>query len=314
MLRSIARRSRPSRSGGKQPESFHWVLRPSTPRVRARGFFRGDRSWNEQIGHDPVYAVCVERVDGGILIDITTLRILLIVFIATLIRSTFGFGEALVAVPLLAFCIPLEVAAPLAVLVSITIAGIVVVQDWKKIHLLSTGWLVLSSLFGIPLGLLLLTSNHQRAARAALGAIIVMFSAYSLIGRTPLELKRDSRGWLLVCGFCAGVLGGAYGMNGPPLVVYGTLRRWSAQHFRATLQGYFLPASIIGMSGYWLAGLWTSAVTHYYLLSLPVTVPAVFLGRVINHRMQGEAFLKYVYMGLAGVGAILLVQAITGKL
>jgi len=41
----------------------------------------------------------------------------LIVFIATLIRSAFGFGEALVAVPLLALCIPLEVAAPLAVLV-----------------------------------------------------------------------------------------------------------------------------------------------------------------------------------------------------
>ena len=56
-------------------------------------------------------------------IDVATAGILLIVFIATLIRSTFGFGEALVAVPLLAFFIPLEVAAPLAVLVSITIAG-----------------------------------------------------------------------------------------------------------------------------------------------------------------------------------------------
>ena len=58
----------------------------------------------------------------------------------------------------------------------------------------------------------------------------------------------------MACGFCAGVLGGAYGMNGPPLVIYGAMRRWSAQHFRATLQGYFLPASIIGMGGYWLAG------------------------------------------------------------
>ena len=183
--------------------------------------------------------------------------VLFIVFIATLIRSAFGFGEALVAVPLLAFFIPLDVAAPLAVLVSITIAGIVVVQDWKKIHLRSAGWLVLSTLFGIPLGLLLLTSSHQRAVKAALGMIIMAFSIYSLIGRTPLELKRDNRGWLFVCGFCAGVLGGAYGMNGPPLAVYGAMRRWSAQHFRATLQGYFLPASIIGMSGYWLAGLWT---------------------------------------------------------
>jgi uncharacterized membrane protein YfcA len=251
-------------------------------------------------------------------IDLTTLQVVCIVFIATLIRSAFGFGEALVAVPLLAFYIPLEQAAPLAVLVSITIAAIVVVQDWKKIHLRSTAWLVLSTLAGIPLGLRLLTSSHQSAVKAALGAIIIVFSVYSsiglMLGREPLELQHDSRRWLLACGFLAGVLGGAYGMNGPPLVVYGTMRRWSAQHFRATLQGYFLPASIIGMIGYWLAGLWVPAVTHYYLVSLPVTLLGVVIGRVINHRMQGETFLKYIYFGLAGIGVLLLVQAVAGRL
>jgi len=238
---------------------------------------------------------------------------LFILFVAALIRSALGFGEALVAVPLLAFCLPLKVAAPLAVLVSITIASIVIVQDWKKIHLHSTGWLVLSTLFGIPMGLLFLTSSHPRAVKAALALIIMAFAAYSLAGRTP-KLRRDSRGWLLLFGFCAGVLGGAYGMNGPPLAIYGAMRRWSAQRFRATLQAYFLPASIIGMGGYWVAGLWIPAVTHYYLLSLPVTLPAVFLGRIINHRLHGEAFLQYVYVGLAGVGSLLLVQAITGRL
>lgn len=247
-----------------------------------------------------------------ITIDLTTLYVLAIVFIATLIRSAFGFGEALVAVPLLAFWIPLGVAAPLAVLVSITVAGIIVVQDWKKIHLQSAGWLIFSSLFGIPLGLLLLTSSHQRFVKAALGVIIIMFSVYSLVGRTPLELRRESRPWLLVCGFFAGVLGGAYGMNGPPLVVYGTMRRWTAQHFRATLQGYFLPASIIGMGGYWLAGLWTHTVTHYYLLSLPVTLLGVFLGRVLNHRLRGGLFFNYLYLGLTAIGVLLLVQATIG--
>ena len=39
-----------------------------------------------------------------------------VVFLATLVRSALGFGEALVAVPLLALAIPVEVAAPLAVL------------------------------------------------------------------------------------------------------------------------------------------------------------------------------------------------------
>jgi uncharacterized protein len=248
-----------------------------------------------------------------IVIDVTLFYVLCIIFIATVIRSAFGFGEGLVAVPLLAFRIPLPVAAPLAVLVSITVAAIVVVQDWKKIHVRSAGWLVTSSLLGIPLGLLLLTNSHQRGVKAALALIIIAFSLYFLIGRGSLELKEDSRGWLLTSGFLAGVLGGAYGMNGPPLVVYGAMRRWSAQHFRATLQGYFLPASIIGMGGYWVAGLWTSTITRYYLLSLPVTLLGVYLGRVLNHRLRGEAFFKYLYIGLACVGALLLAQAVTGR-
>jgi len=239
----------------------------------------------------------------------TTLHVLIVVFLATLFRSAFGFGEALIAVPLLALFLPLKVAAPLAVLVSITIAAVLVAQDWRKIHVRSAGWLVAASLFGIPVGLLLLTSSHQQAVKIALAIFIMAFSLYSLLGRKPPELKTDSKVWLLGCGFVAGVIGGAYGMNGPPLVIYGAMRRWSAQHFRATLQAYFLPASVIGMSGYWLAGLWVPIVTHYYLLCLPALLPAILLGRVVNHRLQGDTFLKYVYVGLAGIGVVLLAES-----
>src|SRR5579883_2454665 len=79
-----------------------------------------------------------------------------VVFLATLIRSAFGFGEALVAVPLLALLMPVEVAAPVAVLVSITVALIAVIHDWHKIHLRSAGRLVLPTLLGVPLGLVML--------------------------------------------------------------------------------------------------------------------------------------------------------------
>jgi len=228
--------------------------------------------------------------------------------VATLIRSAFGFGEALIAVPLLAFCIPVRVAAPLAVLVSITIAAVVVVQDWRHIHWRSAGWLVLSTLFGLPLGLLLLTYGPEHQIKAGLGALILLFALFCLAGSKRLHLHHDSRGWLLACGFCAGILGGAYGMNGPPLVIYGGLRRWSAQQFRATLQAYFLPASMLGMCGYLSAGLWTRAVTHDYLLCLPAMIPAVFLGRAINHRLPAAAFSRYVYVGLAAIGLALLIQ------
>jgi uncharacterized membrane protein YfcA len=245
--------------------------------------------------------------------EATTAQVVAVIFLATVIRSAFGFGEAMVAVPLLALFIPLKAAAPLAVMVSITVAAIVVAQDWRKVHIRSAGWLVGSSLAGIPIGLSLLAGSHQQAVKTALAVLILLFSGYSLLGRRPPELHSDSRLWLVGCGFCAGVLGGAYGMNGPPLVVYGAMRRWSAQHFRATLQAYFLPASILGLAGFWIAGLWTPPVTRYYLLCLPIVFLAVWLGRIINSRLRGVSFLRYVHVGLIVTATLLLVQSLRLK-
>ena len=102
-------------------------------------------------------------------------------------------------------------------------------------------------------------------------------------------------------------------MNGPPLVIYGSLRRWSPQHFRATLQGYFLPASLAGLWGYQIAGLVTREVGRFYLWSLPCVILATFLGRVVNRRIAGHRFLLYIHAGLIALGAILLLQALTSR-
>ncbi|MEO8341109.1 MAG: sulfite exporter TauE/SafE family protein, partial [Nitrospirota bacterium] len=230
------------------------------------------------------------------------LYVLLVLFIATLVRSALGFGEALIAVPLLALVMPVGIAAPLAVLVSITIAFLILLQDWRLVYMRDAGWLVLSTLLGIPLGLLLLRSASESVVKTILAVTIIAFSAYSLTGRQTRELTDDRFAWFF--GFHAGVLGGAYGMNGPPLAMYGALRRWSPERFRATLQGYFLPASVAGMAGYSFAGLWTPEVNHFYLVALPGVVIATFLGRSLNRRIHPLRFISYVYVGLTAIGVI----------
>lgn len=240
-----------------------------------------------------------------------TLHVVAVLFCATLVRSAFGFGEALIAVPLLALALPVETAAPVAVMVSITVAAIVVAQDWRDVQVPITVWLVLSSMAGIPLGLLLLRTVSEPIVKGALGIIVGAFAAASLLNRGSYELKNDRLVWLF--GVAAGILGGAYGMNGPPLVVYGALRRWSPGHFRATLQGYFLPASVMGMIGYWVAGLWTASVNRYYVVSLPGVLLAIALGRYTARRIEPRRFLVYVHVGLFVIGVVLLLQAVVSS-
>ena len=82
----------------------------------------------------------------------------------------------------------------------------------------------------------------------------------------------------------------------------------SALRFRAIfcLPGYF------GLVGYRATGLWTPSVTRLYLISLPAILPAIFLGRALNRRLHPEAFLRYVYVGLALIACLLFVQAMHG--
>ncbi len=233
-----------------------------------------------------------------------------VLFLATLIRAVFGFGEALIAVPLLALIVPVEVAAPVAALASITVASIVVAQDWRSIHLRSAWRLVVASAFGIPLGLLLLRTVAEPVVKVVLALVILSFALYSLANRRPYALESDRPAWLF--GFAAGVLGGAYGMNGPPLVVYGTLRRWSPEQFRATLQGYFLPGSLMVLFGYGISGLLTRRVGGYYAVSLMPILLAAFLGSFIHRRIHAERFRRYIQIFLVIIGIVLLAQAAHG--
>lgn len=233
------------------------------------------------------------------------------IFIATLIRSSLGFGEALVAVPLLALRLPVSVAAPLAVLVSVATAALIMFQDWRHVQLRGAAGLIAAALPGIPLGIWILASCSEFAVKAVLGVLIIGFSLYSLAGRgNNMHLRDDHKGWLLGCGFISGVLGGAYGMNGPPLAVYGALRRWSPQHFRATLQGYFLIASLTGLIGYAILGIWTTAITRYFILSLPAVFIATFIGRFLNQRLRDSGFFRLVYICLTAIGGLLVAEAV----
>lgn len=249
---------------------------------------------------------------GEIPIESAIPYILLIVFIAIFIRSAIGFGDALFGIPLLALRVPLRQVVPFALMLSVTVACLILAQDWKKVHLRSTSWLLLPMAAGLPLGLLLLTRRHEGPAKIALAVLIIGFAAYSLFARNALVLHSDRRIWLVISGFCGGILGGAFGMSGPPVVIYGSLRRWPPQQFRATLQGYFLPAGLITLAGYWAAGLMVPAVFRDYLYSLPVALVALYLGRVAHHRLSGPAFMRFVYVGLAAIGVMLLVQSAAG--
>jgi len=231
-----------------------------------------------------------------------------VLFLSSLTRAAFGFGDALLAMPLLAMLVGVRTAAPLVALVAGVLAASILISSWRHVRPASAWRLILGGLAGIPLGLWFLRGAHETLMKLALAAGLIAYSAYSLIRPRLPRLKNDNPAFLF--GFAGGILGGAYNTNGPPVVIYGALRRWSPASFRATLQGYFLPSGLLILAGHGAAGLWTTRVLHLFLISLPATLAAVWLGERINRRIPPGRFDRLVNGILLLIGGLLLAQTL----
>ncbi len=240
--------------------------------------------------------------------NIPILPVLAIVFLATLVRSTFGFGDALIGMPLLALVIPVRTAAPVMAFVGPTIAISLLVKEWRHIDSKSTLKLIIFTLAGIPFGLIFLKNTHENIVNSLLAAFIILFSLFSIFRPGLLRLKNDRPAAFF--GIIAGILGGAYNTNGPPVVLYGIMKGWKPESFRATLQGYFLPTGGAILIGHGLAGMWTKAVIKIYIYALPLVFLAILGGTIFSKKIAGEKFYRYVYALLLIIGTVLLIKGI----
>lgn len=235
----------------------------------------------------------------------TILSVCAVLFLSTFIRSTFGFGDALIAMPLLALVVGIKIATPLVAFAATTIAATILLNSWRDADMRAAWRLIVSSIAGIPFGLWVLNVAPEGVVKAILGVILILFGLYNLI--QPRMTALESNKWAFALGFAGGVLGGAYNTNGPPVVLYGTLRRWPPARFRATLQGYFLPTGFFILLGHGLGGLWTTQVLQLFAIALIPILLAIFAGKKINEHINPSRFERLIYAVLIIFGVLLIV-------
>lgn len=235
--------------------------------------------------------------------SVPLIPVLSIIFIGALIRATFGFGDALIAMPLLALVVSLQIASPVVAFLSIVIGTTMLVLNWSKVDFKTAWRLILSSAVGIPVGLYFLKTIPEEYIKALLGVVLVLFGGYNLV---KPKLPACSGSWLAyVMGFLGGIFGGAYNANGPPVIIYGRLARWEPDRFKATLQSYFMPTAAFIFMGHGLSGSWTSPVLALFGYSFPVIIAAIVLGTWISKKIPPGVFDRLVYAAIIGMGLLM---------
>lgn len=233
-----------------------------------------------------------------------------ILFIGSIIYGTFGFGDALFAMPLLSMIIGVKMAAPLMTINGLTLSALMFFKHYKNIDWKITRKLLIASFIGVPAGIYFLKNGNEELIKIVLGVVIISVSVYNLFIKNEIHAQKIPSYSVYFFGFFAGVLGGAFNSGGPSIVIFGTLSNWSPIQFISNLQGYFMPNDIYILVGQYISGILNKTILYYYAISLPFVLLALAISSRIRNQIEEHKFNRYVHYLLLIIGVLFLVKSI----
>ncbi len=252
--------------------------------------------------------------------ELTLITIALIIGtagMASFMHGAAGFGGALVSMPIYTafLMIPLEMATPLQATHGVVMTSILFYRMRADADIRDAAGMILGSFIGLPVGIYLLRNVDAAYLLKPLGLLLVGQSIYSLFfapapktDDAPDPHDAASRVGSWAAGFFGGLFGGAFAANGPPVVLYAVIRRWPKDHFRATLQPFFLASNATICAGLAAGGLLNASVMKLSLLALPGALAGLWLGFQVGSRINPEPFRKAVLVLVFLLGSTLLVR------
>ena len=226
-----------------------------------------------------------------------------ILAVSSFVFGLAGFGIGLVSLSLLPFLIPPSTAVPLITVYSAAFALVMAVQLRHDVIWSRLTDLLFGSALGALLGVWLLTILSPGMLRRLIGVVLIAVVVIELRGIYPQHLA--GRGWGLGAGFLAGLLGGAVGTPGPPVVLYAAAQGWKPRPLKATLQTFFVANQAVVLAGYWWAGLLTPEVIGLAAAFALPAVAGLALGMHLFTRLDHLRFRRLVFALLLITGCIL---------
>ena len=236
--------------------------------------------------------------------DMTTLLVGMVVFLAVFTQSLSGFGVALVAMALLPAVIDLNIATPIVAIVGLVLEGVLVTYYRQSMDVRAVWKIALAAVIGTPFGVFFLTRANERVALGLLGVVIVGYALYALLGLKMPHIKSSI--WAYLAGLLGGILGGAYNTSGPPVIIYANCRRWPPDVFKGNLQGYFIIVSSAVAVSHALSGNFTPQVWSMALWTLPFLAVGIVAGLSLDRWLNPTIFRRIVLVLLVLMGVRLM--------
>lgn len=239
------------------------------------------------------------------------LHIILLAAGASFVQRTIGFGFGIFIMTALPFLMPsYGEAVTLSGLLSLTSAAVVMFRylkyvTWKRFLPIVASFVIFSTL-----AISLLDKIEGQAMRIILGIVLIVISLYFSFFKEKLQkIIRPTSGWQLGAGAASGVMGGLFGMHGPPVVLYLVASEPDKDHYMGMIQTYAFVTNVTMLA----VRAWNGYVTHTvgatYLYGLAGLAIGVLAGNWAYSRIPNRIFTYVVYAYIAFSGLIILLTA-----
>ena len=230
----------------------------------------------------------------------------LVIFLASFVMGLTGFGIALVAMAFLPWLMSPVTAIVVLTIYAFVFSLVVIVQLRRDLTPRALVDLFVGTVAGTPFGVWLLASLPISALNRLIGLVLIIVVALEVRGVMPTRLV--ARAWSLLTGFLAGVIGGAVGTPGPPIIVYATTQGWSPRTMKANTMGFFVANQGVILVGYWWAGLLTREVATVATAFAVPALAGVATGVAMFGRLDAARFRRIVFALLLVSGLVLLLR------
>jgi uncharacterized membrane protein YfcA len=209
------------------------------------------------------------------------------VVVAALMRAMTGWAFSLTAVPMLALVLPPTQAMLLNILLAIVTTGRSLPSDRHHLSRQVFVPLLTTGLAGAVLGVWLHGLIGDAVLRVTTGALVLALSAaMALVRPRPAPLDRPT---LAAAGLASGVMGGAVGIAGPPVVLLFFMRARRIDEVRATLGlGLFVNSAMAAVA-FGVKGAIDSTTLLLTALAVPLLLAGERLGRQLLARQGAHA-------------------------
>ncbi|HGN1706796.1 TPA: sulfite exporter TauE/SafE family protein [Providencia rettgeri] len=224
---------------------------------------------------------------------------------AYLVFGMAGFGSALIATPVLAMYLPLNMIVPILALIDLTAAILNLLKDGKNADYQEIKWIIPLMIVGSLIGAAILLKTRPDILVLLLGLFVIAYVLNSFFSKKAKSAF--SKTLVVPFSLVGGVFSALFGSGGFIYAMYLSSRIEDKQRFRITQMTLIGFSTLTRVIIFLVMGVYLN--TDILLIALafsPAMLVGTWVGRHITLKISREAFLKVINIVILVSGIALL--------